>query len=448
MSHHHDLPNHPFCRNCYYPIAALENHCPQCGQKPTTGKVTIHDLLHELVHTTLHLDGRFLTTVRDLLVPAKLTTDFFKGHHVRFAHPIPMVLVLSSFCFFFISLLSHHQDEQNQHAVRMVQMSYHKQEYAIEFDSISKRLIHSVDDEEGKKAIASMMDSVKKTFKLVGSGAKKDTVSFQLGGGKPILQISTGEPKSKSDSISKIDLTDKKKPSSAMSEFEQGYRDAKKGIDDAKAAAPTNEPKHEKESLFDILTSIFNDNKKTRPDSIERAGTLISIRDYNNMTSDEIVEHYHVEGFTKRLVTKQKIKLEQEGGDFNHFLSGKVLLMSLAMIPFMALIMRLLYRKKWYYVEHLIFLTHFYASGFLIISATLMMSYFIPHDLWIHKHFLSPMYKATLLSIFVFLFLAFKRFYQQSWAKTALKYFLFLFSYMFFFLLFLTITLFISAAIY
>ena len=35
---------HPYCLNCHYPISEFDKNCSQCGQKPTDGKTTMHDL--------------------------------------------------------------------------------------------------------------------------------------------------------------------------------------------------------------------------------------------------------------------------------------------------------------------------------------------------------------------------------------------------------------------
>jgi Protein of unknown function (DUF3667) len=94
MSNHHKQPHTPYCLNCHYPTAELDNFCPNCGQKPSNGKITMHDLLHEFLHNLTHFDGKIVSSLRHALIPGKLTLEFFKGHHKRYAHPIQLFLVI------------------------------------------------------------------------------------------------------------------------------------------------------------------------------------------------------------------------------------------------------------------------------------------------------------------------------------------------------------------
>ena len=57
MSSKYHGKHHPYCLNCYYPISEFDKNCSQCGQKPTDGKTTMHDLLHEFIYTLFYLEG-------------------------------------------------------------------------------------------------------------------------------------------------------------------------------------------------------------------------------------------------------------------------------------------------------------------------------------------------------------------------------------------------------
>ena len=93
MSHHH-TEGLPYCQNCHYPIAELDKFCPNCGQQNTDGHVSLHDLWHELTHYFTHVDNKIFTSIRDLLIPGKLTDEFFKGHRKRYVHPINLFFVV------------------------------------------------------------------------------------------------------------------------------------------------------------------------------------------------------------------------------------------------------------------------------------------------------------------------------------------------------------------
>ena len=49
----------PDCLNCG---AALEGpFCQSCGQKASSARLGVHDVLHEAAHGFLHLDGKIIT---------------------------------------------------------------------------------------------------------------------------------------------------------------------------------------------------------------------------------------------------------------------------------------------------------------------------------------------------------------------------------------------------
>ncbi|MEM1321197.1 MAG: DUF3667 domain-containing protein [Bacteroidota bacterium] len=82
-----------YCRNCHYPLPATAEYCPQCGQKYTTGKVTILQFLKDLVSNLFNLDSKLFKTIGALFTPAKLTQEYFKGRHKRYAHPLRVFLL-------------------------------------------------------------------------------------------------------------------------------------------------------------------------------------------------------------------------------------------------------------------------------------------------------------------------------------------------------------------
>jgi hypothetical protein len=82
-----------YCMNCHYPLPEIGEFCPQCSQKYTTGKVKLHALFSELLDALYSLDGRFFLTLRDIWVPGKLTSAYFKGKHRSYMHPLRIFLL-------------------------------------------------------------------------------------------------------------------------------------------------------------------------------------------------------------------------------------------------------------------------------------------------------------------------------------------------------------------
>jgi ABC-type multidrug transport system permease subunit len=102
MSHHH-TEGLPYCQNCHYPIAEFDKFCPNCGQKNTDGRVSLHDLWHELMHYFTHVDNQIFVTIRHVFVPGKLTDAFFRGHRKRYIHPINLFFVIGIILPFILS---------------------------------------------------------------------------------------------------------------------------------------------------------------------------------------------------------------------------------------------------------------------------------------------------------------------------------------------------------
>jgi hypothetical protein len=84
------------------------------------------------------------------------------------------------------------------------------------------------------------------------------------------------------------------------------------------------------------------------------------------------------------------------------------------LLPLFTLFLRFIYiRRKFTYVEHLIFVFHTQTVFFLLFSIFYILNFFIETD----------RYSVFFLLIFLlYLFLAMKNFYEQSFIKTLLKY--------------------------
>lgn len=131
-----------------------------------------------------------------------------------------------------------------------------------------------------------------------------------------------------------------------------------------------------------------------------------------------------------RLVSKRVINVRNKYGEDSEKL-GEVFLSAFKdnfskvlfyLLPFFALLLKLLYiRRGYYYSEHLVFSIYYY--NFFYLAGTLQILVGLsPWLSWI----------STFIGFWIVLYLLFamKRMYQQSWRKTILKYFIFGFSFM------------------
>ncbi|HEY5851839.1 MAG TPA: DUF3667 domain-containing protein [Lysobacter sp.] len=112
----HDIPSH--CENCNAP---LEGHyCHDCGQSVVNPVRDAGHALEEVFEAFWHLDGRIFRTLRDLLVPGRVASNYLAGQRARYVAPLRLFLVLSVVTFFFAQLAIH--VENSDSANPMVQL--------------------------------------------------------------------------------------------------------------------------------------------------------------------------------------------------------------------------------------------------------------------------------------------------------------------------------------
>jgi hypothetical protein len=124
-------------------------------------------------------------------------------------------------------------------------------------------------------------------------------------------------------------------------------------------------------------------------------------------------------GPVERYLLKKAIKINLSEKSFSDVLRQNASKLIFFLLPVAALLFRFLnYKKRRYYFDHLIFSIHFHTVVFL---------------LFILFHFLAILYEVPMLIqigvILVYLFLAMRRFYGQSYLASTGKLFLFLLMY-------------------
>ena len=103
--------------------------------------------------------------------------------------------------------------------------------------------------------------------------------------------------------------------------------------------------------------------------------------------------------------------------------------MMFVLLPIVALLLKLFYiRSKRYYVEHFVFMLHIHAMVFVAMLLFLLLVFGTMHLPWLEP-FKDKAGSVILWYVMIYLFLAMRFFYRQSWFKTALKFFLLVFSY-------------------
>lgn len=86
----------------------------------------------------------------------------------------------------------------------------------------------------------------------------------------------------------------------------------------------------------------------------------------------------------------------------------------LAILPLFALFLKLMYRKrKMYFLEHLVFLLHFHAFTFLILSLLLVLMLTFPTVTFLNK--------LAFAILFIYLLISYKEVYRHRWPGTIIR---------------------------
>ena len=160
---------------------------------------------------------------------------------------------------------------------------------------------------------------------------------------------------------------------------------------------------------------------------------------YSGMNREEMIAAYQLKGINA-ILAPQIARLMRSPGDALRFAIGNLTWMILALIFALALVMKLLYiRRRKLYVEHLVFLFHNHAFGFLIFSLNYLIAFVVETDVFLGI--------ASLLFM-TYCFIAMRRFYHQGFMKTFVKSGILLLSYFLLFSIFVVITMLVSILLY
>ena len=192
-------------------------------------------------------------------------------------------------------------------------------------------------------------------------------------------------------------------------------------------------------AAFDSLKEEIEKGMKINQNSfnitIDGEQKVFDYKDIVTLSGKELVKKYEIKGFWNQVKTKQILHFVHDQSGFQRHLVNNFPLMLLAMLPFLALFMKLLYiRNNRFYIEHLVLNFHHHAFAFFILSL-----FFILPDT-IKEILIVPI----LIVIFAFLFFTMKKYYEQGYRKTFLKFVAFNIFYLFSFLVVLCITFIIS----
>jgi hypothetical protein len=349
------------CLNCGQPLTGNENFCSYCGQKNTTKQLSFSVFLNNLFSGFFSYDSRFWRTFIPLLTkPGKVSKQYIEGKRERFVNPFQLYLNVSIIFFLIFGITNKIENSKPLGAIV---------EVGNKFDSIPKNT-------------AVPLDSVfTKTNKIIQENTKDSLTQQELDELNKVFNFSN--------------LNDKNK--------EEKY------IYKSKANAIKSIGFFDKISDFQHFYGEFPAfNTKQALDSLGYEASFI-----NKFCYQQTVNSY-----------KNFEEIKSDGGErFLKTLTSYISISLFIFLPVFTLFLKLIYiRRKFTYMEHLVFVFHTQTVFFLLFSIFYFLNFFIKMDniAWI------------LVVIFlIYLYKALRYFYEQGRFKTVIKFLLLNSYYMF-----------------
>lgn len=175
---------------------------------------------------------------------------------------------------------------------------------------------------------------------------------------------------------------------------------------------------------YDLLNIERNDTLTEFPDTINTGLSIVEMS--KTMTEDEIIDSLGIDNKVQEVTTRQTIKLlKNRGENYVKSIFNNTSLAILCMQPFVAFLLGLIYfRRKDFFVDHLIFSLHQHAFLYTFLS---IVAIFLSKQVQLLEQIL----QFLLMIYAVYLFFSLKSVYQQGIGKTLLKTGILSFLYMF-----------------
>lgn len=350
------------CRNCGKKMAKKGSFCPHCGQKNIDGLEPFGKLLVRFLKSATHLDNKFVKMCWQLFLPAKVTLAWAQGKLKQYPHPVQFFFVVM---FFFLLLMSRlinsmHLGSTSTRKEGDVVVSLEKKRPS---QAREVGIFEALERYVHETSLKAAFDSLPPALQTEAGRQALDSVIRRTNG--PIEGI----------------------------------------IKDLRAAGQQADTMGVKTNLLDTLPFMFL-NKQVR----------IATKDVVSLSADGILEKYKLTNWTERLLIKQGIKSLRDPIGMLRGYVGTLAWTILVHIAFMAFLMSVLYwTQKRYYVEHFVFLLHRHSGNFLLAVLLLLLGWAIDMPVWL--------WAVWLLYVIFSLPIALKRYYQQSWVWTLLKWF-------------------------
>ena len=387
------------CENCGTPLQG--HYCYVCGQSVHNPTRHFGHAVEEVFESFWHLDGRVFRTLRDLMVPGRVTLNYLAGQRVRYIAPIRLFVILSLLTFF-IGKLVVHVDQAPIHFGGEGGAALEKAQTVAEVKQIESRLLAKLAIDEKKAARTPGVNPALVATRVAIEGAAANRIA-------ELEEIASDRAEAKSSA----DAAESGKAEASAAQ-DNGGATAKTADAANTANAPTLAAAKEKEK------------KKTDDDGTH---WRFNGRDWDEKTNP--VEVSFLPGFANRWINhkigRAKNNIEQMDGDPNRFIEaflGAVPTALFLLMPVFALLLKVFYLGSGRrYLEHVV--VALYSHAWLLVF---LLALFLLNAV---KDAFSANWVAVLTSLLsgllwmwvpIYLWVMQHRVYRDHWLVTTLRY--------------------------
>lgn len=342
------------CLNCGQPLSGTENFCSYCGQKNTIKKLSFSNFISNLFSGFFSYDSRFWTTFIPLLIkPGKVSKDYIEGKHVRFVNPFQLYLNIS-IIFFLLLGLTTRLDGNNKSINNIIEVSKN-------LDSISQKETKQID---------SILTNVKE--EIIKENPNDSTKTEVITSFRDFLKLNN---------------------SNTTEEYTYHIKnDTLKNI-----------------SVFNKINDFYHYNNKFPNYNNEQALDSLgyAITSWNTFCYQQVIN-----------ATKNIKQLNTKDGVENLIkkITSYISISLFIFLPIFTLFLKAVYsRRKFTYMEHLVFVFHTQTVFFLLLIIFYLLNFFVEME--------SASWVFTLIFL-LYLYKALRYFYNQSRFKTIIKFIL------------------------
>jgi hypothetical protein len=124
------------CTNCGQLMEHEAKFCSACGQKYVPGIPTVWLLIKDFFASLLNLDSQLFHSLRAMITPGKLTTEYFKGRHKYYINPARLFLVTALLHFAVLGYILSGSQEAISEIMEGQKRSGHRDIFLLELDSV------------------------------------------------------------------------------------------------------------------------------------------------------------------------------------------------------------------------------------------------------------------------------------------------------------------------